>query len=76
MTQRILSPRREYVIVKTSINVDDLRPGYQLAEPVRDNGSILFEAGYNLSAEDIVLLKVWRIPTVNVESTTRERSAA
>jgi hypothetical protein len=62
--------------VKNNIDVDDLRPGHQLSDPVRKNGSILFEAGYNLSTEDIVLLKVWRIPEVNIEMEPRERSAA
>jgi hypothetical protein len=62
--------------VKITTDMDDLHPGHELAEPVQKDGSILFESGYELTLEDIVLLKVWRISEVSVEIKPRGRSAA
>lgn len=54
--------------MKQEVEVDELRPGFVLSEPVEKDDSVLYHTGRKLSTEDIVLLKSWRIPKVEVES--------
>lgn len=47
--------------------LEHVQPGSVVTSPVKKNGEILFPEGHQLSRQDIVWLKLWRIKNLNVD---------
>jgi hypothetical protein len=69
-------PILNFEVVMINLNIEELKPGMILAQPIRNHqGVLLLEAGVKITKKNIRILKSWGVSEINIKGDSAKSEA-